>query len=186
MQKLREIAQAVIAHRAFIPALIALAALAIGALLAVEHTRNILKIRGPYLIVLTAIILFPLFAFRFFDPHEKARPISIFFVLSGVYFIYMTSPDIVEYFRMLLFERMPPGTTRQLIFGFTAYISLAGALHYLLKPTNNENTSETTTKTHILDVPIIKFIIYAVLHIIYLNLFVTIAREKFGITTMFL
>ncbi|MBV6492225.1 MAG: hypothetical protein LDLANPLL_00218 [Turneriella sp.] len=181
MQRLRSILSVWVRHRAFIPIVVACIALALGVLLSMEHTRNILKIRGPYLLVLAAIIVFPVFAFRFFDPQENARPISIFFVLSALYYIYMGAPDAVAFFRLFLFERMPPGTTRNLLYGVAAYFSLAGILHYILKVEREEDE-----KLRILDVSIIKFLVYAILHIVYINLFVTIAREKFGISTVFL
>ncbi len=73
MQNLRDIFHRVTSHRIFLPALIAAVALVIGMLLAFELTRNIIKVRGPYLMVLLAIIITPIFAFRFFDPHEVWR-----------------------------------------------------------------------------------------------------------------
>ena len=57
MEKLRGIVTAVTGHRAFFPALVAIVALTLGILFAFEHSRNLLKVRGPYLVVLGAILV---------------------------------------------------------------------------------------------------------------------------------
>lgn len=178
---MKELLKKITSHRVFIPAVIAAIAILLGALLAVEHTRNIVKVRGPYLMVLLAIIVFPIFAFRFFDPHEDSTPISAYFVLVSVYFISLGSPDFVLFLRMLLIERLAPGSFKQLILGITAFAGLAGCLHYALKlwlPTEEPNGK-------FLAIFFSKFLAYAVLHVFYLNLAVAIARERFGITTIF-
>ncbi len=168
-------------HRLFVPALVAAIAMVLGVLIAVEHTRNIVKVRGPYLMVLLAIIIFPIFAFRFFDPHEDSMPIAGYFVLVSVYYITLGSPDFVVFLRMLLIERLAPGSIKQLILGITAFAGLAGGLHYALKlwlPAEEPSG-------RFLAVPVGKFFSYAILHVFYLNLGVAIARERFGITTIF-
>jgi hypothetical protein len=181
MNRLREMIGRVIKHRVFMPVFITTVALVLGVLFAFEHSRNLLKVRGPYLLILAAIITFPVFAFRFFDPHEDSRPISGYFVLVAVYYIVLGSPDFVSFLRMVLFERMPPGTVKQLIFGVSAFAALAGGLHYALTIL----LPETDAKQKFLAISALKFSVYALLHVIYLNLFVAIAREKFGITTVF-
>lgn len=181
MQNLRDIFHRVTSHRIFLPAVIAAVALIIGMLLAFELTRNIIKVRGPYLMVLLAIIITPIFAFRFFDPHEDARPIGIYFVVVSLYFILLGSPDFVVFLRMLLVERLAPGAIKHLILGITAFAGLAGGLHYALKlwlPAEEP-------QGRFLSVSPFKFAVYAVLQIFYLNLAVAIARERFGITTIF-
>lgn len=181
MERLKRIISSVTAHRAFMPALVAVIALTLGLLFAFEHSRNLLKVRGPYLVVLAIIMLFPVFAFRFFDPHEDSRPIGAYFIFAALYYILLGSPDFVAFLRMLLFERMPPGSVRQLLLGIAAFAAVAGVLHYAVKlwapAVNPEN--------RFLAVSVVKFFVYALLHVIYLNLFVAIAREKFGILTVF-
>ncbi|MBN8220751.1 MAG: hypothetical protein J0L53_07485 [Spirochaetes bacterium] len=181
MEKLRGIVTAVTGHRAFFPALVAVVALTLGILFAFEHSRNLLKVRGPYLVVLGAILVFPIFAFRFFDPHENPRPIGWYFILVGVYYVLLGSPDFVAFLRMLIFERMPPGTIKQLAFGVVAFGALGGGIHYMMKLFS---TSEQPAG-RFLAVSFVKFLVYAVLHVVYLNLFIAIAREKFGILTVF-
>ncbi|AFM12760.1 hypothetical protein [Turneriella parva] len=181
MQNLRDIFNRVTGHRAFLPAAVGVVALAIGMLLAFELTRNIIKVRGPYLMVLVAIMITPIFAFRFFDPHEDSRPISIYFVVVAFYYILLGSPDLVVFLRMLIIERLAPGAIKNLVLGFMAFSGLAGMLHYALKlwlPSDEPQGK-------FLSVPPLKFAVYALLQIFYLNLAVTIARERFGITTIF-
>jgi hypothetical protein len=161
--------------------MIGIIALALGLIFAFEHSRNLIKVRGPYLLVLTAIMVFPLFAFRFFDPHEDARPISGYFVLVALYFILLGAPDFVVFLRMLIFERLPAGSLKQLLFGVAAFAGLAGGLHFALKIW----MPETDIRGRFLAISIVKFSTYAILHVIYLNLFVAIAREKFGIMVVF-
>lgn len=181
MERLRGIVTAVAKHRAFLPAFVAVLALVIGILFAFEHSRNLMKVRGPYLLVLGVILVFPVFAFRFFDPHEDSRPISVYFILVGIYFIILGSPDFVSFFRMLLFERMPPGTIKQIVFGLAAFAALAGLIHYFVKLW----LQDINLSKGLLAISFLKFLVYALLHVIYMNLFVAIAREKFGITTVF-
>lgn len=180
-QSLKELARSIVTHRAFVPALIGIVAVALGLVFAFEHSRNLVKVRGPYLVVLAAIIAFPVFAFRFFDPHEDARPIAGYFILVALYYILLGAPDFVVFFRMLLFERMPPGAVSQLLFGVAAFAALAGGLHYAMRIW----TPLGEPPQKFLAISFVKFIVYAVLHVIYLNLFVAIAREKFGIMTIF-
>jgi len=181
MERLRGIISSVTAHRAFMPALVAVIALTLGLLFAFEHSRNLLKVRGPYLVVLAIIMVFPVFAFRFFDPHEDSRPIGGYFILASLYYILLGSPDFVAFLRMLLFERMPPGSVKQLLLGIAAFAAVAGVLHYAVKLWAPAVNSEK----RFLAVSAVKFFVYALLHVIYLNLFVAIAREKFGILTVF-
>ncbi len=181
MDRLRTIVGQVTTHRAFMPVAITVIALTLGVLFAFEHSRNLLKVRGPYLLILAAIITFPVFAFRFFDPHEDSRPIGSYFVLVAIYYIMLGSPDFVAFFRMVLFERMPPGTIKQLLFGLAAFGALAGGLHYALRIW----LPDVDSGKRFLAISGLKFFVYALLHVIYLNLFVAIAREKFGITTVF-
>lgn len=181
MQNLRDMIGRITGHRAFLPAAIGAIALALGVLLAFELTRNIIKVRGPYLMVLLAIIITPIFAFRFFDPHEDSRPISIYFVVVSFYYILLGSPDLVIFLRMLLIERLAPGAIKNLVLGLMAFSALAGTLHYALKlwlPAEEP-------QGRFLSVPPLKFAVYAFLQIFYLNLAVAIARERFGITTIF-
>lgn len=181
MQRIREIWQRVSTHRVFAPALVAAIMLLLGLLLAFSHTRNVLKIRGPYLAVLTVISVFPIFAFRFFDPHENSQPITVYFLVTAVYFIVMDSPDVVAFLRLLLFERVTSEAIKRLIFGFIALVASAGGVHYAMRlwfaTTNSRGT--------FLEISPIKFAIYAVLQIIYLNFFIAIARDKFGIRSLF-
>jgi len=163
-------------HRIFIPALIAAIALTLGLLFAFEHSRNLVKVRGPYLIVLAVIISFPAFAFRFFDPHEDPRPMSVYLVLSALYYIMLGSPDLVLFFRMLLIEKLAPGATKQIALGFAAFAAIAGSVHFAYKIRSEHEG--------FLRVVWFKFAAYAVLQVVYLNLFVAIAREKFGITIL--
>lgn len=181
MERLKGILTTISTHRIFVPALIAAMALTIGLLLAFEHTRTVLKVRGPYLAVITAIVIFPIYAFRFFDPHEDSRPISCYFVVVSLYYIFLGSPDFVNFLRHVLFERVPPGAIKQLLFGVVAFAGLAGGLHYALKIWLPAVEGER----RFLSISGIKFVVYAILHVIYLNLFVAIAREKFGISSMF-
>lgn len=177
MKRARDIWQSITAHRLFVPALIACAALTLGILLAMEHTRDIIKVRGPYLTVLLVIVFFPIFAFRFFDPHENPRPMGAYFILSGFYFILMDSPNFIEFFRALLFDRVPPGGVKTLFYGAAALAAIASLIHFSLKP----ETGEGFTGRTLLRISPVKFVVYAILQIIYLNLFIAIAREKFGI-----
>lgn len=180
MERLRGLISSVTAHRAFMPALVAVVALTLGLLFAFEHSRNLLKVRGPYLVVLAVIMAFPVFAFRFFDPHEDSRPISAYFIFAALYYILLGSPDFVAFLRMVLFERMPPGSVKQLLLGIAAFAGVAGVLHYAVRlwvPTVN-------SEKPFLAISAVKFTVYALLHVIYLNLFVAIAREKFGITSV--
>lgn len=163
------------------PALVGAVALALGLLLAFAPTRNIIKIRGPYLAVLTVISVFPVFAFRFFDPHENSRPITLYFLISAVYFISLGAPDLVAFLRAILFERITGEEVKRLLFGFTALGACAGGVHYALKLwTDMENRPGT-----FLAIAPVKFAVYAILQIIHLNLFVAIARDRFGINTLF-
>lgn len=180
MKRVREIWSTVSAHRIFVPAVVAALALALGLLLAFAHTRNIIKVRGPYLAVLTAISVFPVFAFRFFDPHEDSRPITLYFLISALYFISLGAPDLVAFLRGLLFERVTGTGIRHLVFGLLALAASAGGLHYGLKIwSQGENKPGT-----FLAISPAKFAVYALLQIIYLNLFVAIARDKFGISSL--
>lgn len=181
MERLKGILTTITTHRIFVPALIAAMALTIGLLIAFEHSRNVLKVRGPYIAVLLAIIIFPVFAFRFFDPHEDSRPISCYFVVASLYYILLGSPDFVAFLRHLLFERLPPGAIKQLLYGIAAFTGLAGGVHYVLKLWFPAAEGEE----RFLAVTVVKFVVYAILHIIYLNLFVAIVRDKFGINSMF-
>lgn len=181
MQRIRDILRTVSAHRIFVPAVIAVVAILLGLIFAFEHTRNIVKVRGPYLAVLMAIMAFPVFAFRFFDPHEDSRPISAYFLLAACYFILLGSPDFVGFLRMVLFERLAPGAIKQLVLGMLALGACSGGVHYGLRlVTEIENQPG-----RFLAISPVKFAVYAVLQIVYLNLFVAIARDKFGITTIF-
>jgi hypothetical protein len=76
---------------------------------------------------------------------------------------------------------MPPGTIKQLLFGLAAFGALAGGLHYALRIW----LPDVDSGKRFLAISGLKFFVYALLHVIYLNLFVAIAREKFGITTVF-
>lgn len=181
MEKLRGIVTAVTRHRAFLPVLVAVVALTLGILFAFEHSRNLLKVRGPYLVVLGAILIFPIFAFRFFDPHENYRPVSFYFILVGIYYVLLGSPDFVAFLRIVIFERMPPGTLKQLAFGVVAFGALAGGIHYAVKLFS----AGEQPGGRFLAVSFVKFFVYAILHVVYLNLFVAIAREKFGILVVF-
>lgn len=178
---MKEILRKITAHRIFVPALVGAVALTLGLLLAFGHTRNIIKIRGPYLAVLTVISVFPVFAFRFFDPHENSRPITLYFLVSAVYFISLGAPDLVAFLRAILFERVTGEMVKRLLFGFTALGACAGGVHYGLKIwTDMENRPGA-----FLAISPVKFAVYAILQIIYLNLFVAIARDRFGISSLF-
>ncbi|HMV35602.1 MAG: hypothetical protein U1F40_11395 [Turneriella sp.] len=178
---MKETLRKVTSHRIFVPALVGAVALILGLLLAFEHTRNIIKIRGPYLAVLTLISVFPVFAFRFFDPHENSGPITLYFLVSAVYFISLGAPDFVAFLRAILFERVTGEAVKRLLFGFTALGACAGGVHYGLRIwTDKENRPGT-----FLAISPVKFAVYGILQIIYLNLFVAIARDKFGINTLF-
>ncbi|GAB4421948.1 MAG: hypothetical protein OHK0011_00120 [Turneriella sp.] len=178
---MKEILQKITSHRIFLPAVIAVIALAVGLVLAFEHTRNIVKVRAPYLAVLTVISVFPVFAFRFFDPHENSRPITLYFLVSALYFISLGSPDPVAFLRAILFERVTGELLKRLLLGFAALGACAGGLHYGLKIwTDMENRPGT-----FLAISPVKFLVYAILQIIYLNLFVAIVRDRFGISTLF-
>lgn len=165
-----------ISHPVFLPALVGSLALIVGLLFAFEHSRNLIKVRGPYLLVLAVIISFPIFAFKFFDPHEDPRAISVYFVAAGIYYIMLGSPDLVIFFRMLIIEKLPRGAMKHLILGLSALGAIAGATHYAFR-INEEHEG-------FLRIPWFKFSVYAILQVIYLNLFVAIAREKFGISTV--
>lgn len=178
---MKEILRKITAHRIFVPALVASITLTLGVLLSFGHTRHIIKIRGPYLAVLTLISVCPVFAFRFFDPHENSRPITLYFLVSAVYFISLGSPDVVAFLRAVLFERVTGEMVKRLLFGFTALVSCAGALHYALKIWTDMESKPGT----LLAISPVKFAVYALLQIIYLNLFVAIARDRFGISSLF-
>lgn len=155
--------------------------LVLGLLLAFSHTRSIIKVRGPYLAVLTVISVFPVFAFRFFDPHENARPITVYFLLAAVYFILMDNPDVVAFLRLLIFERASAQTIKGLIFGFVALVACAGGVHYAVRLWASGESRPGT----FLAISPVKFAVYAILQIVYLNLFVAIARDKFGVQSLF-
>jgi hypothetical protein len=93
----------------------------------------------------------------------------------------MGAPDLVAFLRAVLFERVTGEALKRLLFGFTALGACAGGLHFALKLwTDWENPPST-----FLAIAPVKFATYAILQIIYLNLFVAIARDKFGISTLF-
>ncbi len=181
MSQIREIWQRVSSHRIFIPVVVAVIALTLGSLLAFEHTRNLIKVRGPYLVVLMVIATFPIFAFRFFDPHEDARPIAGYFLVAAVYYIMLGSPDFVAFFRMLILERLPPGSLKQLLLGVVALGACAGVVHYVLRLWSK--LDDPAGRFLAISVP--KFAAYAVLHILYLNYLVPFVRIRFGILTIF-
>ena len=181
MSQIREIWQRGSSHRIFIPVLVGAVALTLGSLLAFEHTRNLIKVRGPYLVVLMVIATFPIFAFRFFDPHEDARPITGYFLISAFYYIMLGSPDFVAFLRMLILERLPPGSLKQLLLGVVALAACAGTVHYVLRLWSKLDD----TAGRFLAISIPKFAAYAVLHILYLNYLVPFVRMRFGILTIF-
>ncbi|MFO1525394.1 MAG: hypothetical protein U1F16_05410 [Turneriella sp.] len=180
MQRIRDIWQKVSAHRVFVPAAVGVVALTLGILLAFEHTRNIIRIRGVYLLVLLIVLTFPVFAFRFFDPHEDSRPIAAYFLIAGFYFIMLGAPDFFSFLRMLIFERLPSGALKQLLFGIIALSACAGALHYALRLWAAE--AEGPRRFLLISFP--KFLAYALLHILYLNYLLPFVRGRFGILTV--
>lgn len=182
MEKLRALFEQVSTHRIFVPVMVAAIAVVLGAFLAFEHTRNIIKIRGPYFVVLMVIMTFPIFAFRFFDPHEDARPISAYFLIAALYYILLGSPDFVVFFRMLLLEKLQPGALKQLLLGVVALAACAGAVHYVLRLWSKLDD----VSGRLLAISWPKFLVYALLHILYLNYLVPFVRIRFGILTGFL
>jgi hypothetical protein len=182
MERIRGLFTAVTKHRAFIPTVVAAIALILGTLLAFEHSRNLVKVRGPYLVVLGAILIFPVFAFRFFDPHEDSRPITGYFIVAGIYYILLGGPNLVTGFDALLRAQLTSGTIKQLAFGVTALAAIAGMIQYAIK------FSDDTTLQNgrgLLTISVGKFLIYAFIHMVYINATVMLVREKFGITTVF-
>lgn len=180
MQRVREIVRAAVRHRAFVPVVIAVVAITIGALFAIEHTRNILKIRGPYVLLLGVVVGFPIFAFRFFEPHEDARPMSAYFIATALYYIFLGAPNVLHILSLAIFERIPPGGVKQTLLGLAAFVGIAGTLHFVLRLWWPAEEPER----RFMGVSLRKFFVYALLHVFYLNIFISLVRRKFGMFTV--
>lgn len=181
MQYLRRFWLKLSSHRLFLPAVVFVLALALGLLLSFPYTRNLIRVRGPYLAMLSAIAIFPVFTFRFFEPHDDPVPISWYFVLAAVYYINVGSPELVGYLRNVFFGHVPMAAFFSLLLGFVAVAAIAGALHFAFAIYRDKDSPQGT----FLAISPVKFGIYALLQVLYLNLFVALVRDKFGISGIF-
>jgi hypothetical protein len=180
MDRLREIYLAITRHRAFAPVLIGVLAITFGLVLGFEHSRNLVKVRAPYLVVLGGVTIAPIFAFRFFDPHEPWRPISYYFIIASIYFIALGSPDAIGFLAKLLRSRVTGTAIKQLILGFFAFGAIAGTLHFALNLFLPPKEDET--RAPFLSISVVKFLVYAILHLVYINLAVAMVRQQFGMS----
>lgn len=159
--------------------LVAIVALTLGSLLVFEHTRNLVKVRGPYLMVLMVIGTFPIFAFRS-DPHEDARPITGYFLVAAFYYIMLGSPDFVAFFRMLILERLPPGS-----------VKTTAARHRGARRLRRRSALRAATVVKKLnDFRTLSAIRFPVCRVrwrldLYLNYLIPFVRMRFGILTIF-